>query len=230
MDYNINELRIKIDGYFNGTVTKNELGSWASFRYYDLLTGGSIECDKIILYPFLKMVSEFHIEEDDAKDIFPTSESEIKKIQNILHGNENFEFQFEMGIPEHLYKPGLNKENFNLQKRELFIELKAALEDYFNKEESQNLYLKINELFNQPGQTNTILDMLEERIVKIIKAIFEITDDDIQLKRRIRLYGNKSEHRNIVDKLMEYLDYYLGEKMFNVLVFYENGVPDLEIL
>lgn len=131
MDYNINELRIKIDGYFNGTVTKNELGSWASFRY---------------------------------------------------------------------------------------------------KEESQNLYLKINELFNQTGQTNTILDMLEERIVKIIKAIFEITDDDIQLKRRIRLYGNKSEHRNIVDKLMEYLDYYLGEKMFNVLVFYENGVPDLEIL
>lgn len=46
MEYDINKLRKKLNSYFLGEISKQNLGEWAGKAYYDLLKGGYIECKK----------------------------------------------------------------------------------------------------------------------------------------------------------------------------------------
>ena len=68
MEFGLFEFSDQLNKYFRGELTKNELGMWGEKAFYDLLKGGYIENKKIVLYPFLKTVSKFHIEENDAED------------------------------------------------------------------------------------------------------------------------------------------------------------------
>ena len=70
MEFGLFEFSDQLNKYFRGELTKNELGMWGEKAFYDLLKGGYIENKKIVLYPFLKTVSKFHIEENDAEDIY----------------------------------------------------------------------------------------------------------------------------------------------------------------
>jgi len=86
MKFDLYEFSGRLNKYFHGELTKNDLGTWCEKAYYDLLKGGYVENKKIFLYPFLKTVSRFHIEENDAEDIYPSTEDELKHIQAILMG------------------------------------------------------------------------------------------------------------------------------------------------
>ena len=57
MDYNIFDIRSKLEQYYDGQLSREELGSWNSNAYYDLLRGGYVELSKIQLYPFIKKLS-----------------------------------------------------------------------------------------------------------------------------------------------------------------------------
>ena len=48
------KLEEKIDSFFSGILSKDELGKWAEKAYFDLLRGGYVEIKKVKLYPFLK--------------------------------------------------------------------------------------------------------------------------------------------------------------------------------
>ena len=50
MEYDVNELKIKVDEYFLGRLTKENLGKWAEKAYYELLKGGYVEKKKVVLY------------------------------------------------------------------------------------------------------------------------------------------------------------------------------------
>jgi hypothetical protein len=65
MEFELDDIKKKIDDYFLGNLSKEELGEWAKKEYYDLLKGEFLELKKIIGYPFLKVISKFHIKEDD---------------------------------------------------------------------------------------------------------------------------------------------------------------------
>ena len=109
MEYDVNELKIKVDEYFLGRLTKENLGKWAEKAYYELLKGGYVEKKKVVLYPFLKIISKFHNESNDIEDVYPCTEEEVKDIQQILHGNLEFDYQIEMAIPLHIYNNCINK-------------------------------------------------------------------------------------------------------------------------
>lgn len=231
MTYDVNELREKVDGYFLGIFTKEELGKWSELAYYDLLKGGYIEKKKIVLYPFLKKISQFHIKVDDVADQYPCVENDINFIKEILQGKKNFVFQVEIAIPEYIYKTCLDKKYFDSEKRELLFEIRHILNNCVNEKITQQLYDMMAIFSGMPKTNDTIQDMLEEYIVRIFtKLIFDENNSDFILKTKMRLYTQKSEQEVIYKKLLKYLDYYVGNSNFNIVVSYENGLPDITLL
>ena len=229
MKYEINELREKIDSYFFGAFSKEELGRWAEKAYYDLLKGGYIEKKKIVLYPFLKTISQFYIKSNDIEDKYPCSEEDVKCISRILHGKEEFDFQIEIAIPVQIYNFDVNKEHWNITKREIFIELRNAIilwnED--EKKGEKKLCEQLKRLCDMPILNNTIQDILQNNIIRICKSVFDINTSGVKQKKYMKLYAKGERQESLVIKLLEYLDCYIGNRNFNVLVSYKAGLPDL---
>lgn len=232
MKYDINELREKIDSYFLGTLSKEELGRWAEKAYYDLLKGGYIEQKKIELYPFLKTISQFYIENNDIEDKYPCSEEEVEYIRKILYGKEEFDFQIETAIPVQIYNFDVNQEYWNITKREIFIELRNAITLWNGDEKKgeKELCEQLKQLCDMPLLNNTIQDILQNNIIRICKSIFDIHTSGVKQKKYMKLYANGISQESLVIKLLEYLDCYIGNRNFNVLVSYKAGLPDLFLL
>ena len=57
MEYDAKILLQRIDDYFTGIISKTDLGKWANKAYYDILKGGYVENEKIVIYPFVKVIS-----------------------------------------------------------------------------------------------------------------------------------------------------------------------------
>ncbi len=229
MKYEINELRERIDSYFLGTLSKDELGRWGEKAYYDLLKGGYIEKKKIILYPFLKTISQFYIKSDDIEDRYPCSEEDVKYISRILHGKEEFDFQIETAIPMQIYNFDIDKEYLNIVKQELFIELRNAI-TLWNEDEKKGekkLCEQLKRLWDMPILNNTIQDILQDNIIRICKSIFDIKTSGVKQKKYMKLYAKGESQESLVIKLLEYLDCYIGNRNFNVLVSYKAGLPTL---
>ncbi len=49
-------------------------------------------------------------------------------------------------------------------------------------------------------------------------------------KKYMKLYAKGESQESLVIKLLEYLDCYIGNRNFNVLVSYKAGLPDLFLL
>lgn len=203
MKYDINELREKIDSYFLGTLSKEELGRWAENAYYDLLKGGYIEQKKIVLYPFLKTISQFSIENNDIEDKYPCSEEEVEYIRKVLHGKEEFDFQIEIAIPVQLYNFDVNKAYWNITKREIFIELRNAI-TLWNEDEKKGekeLCEQLKQLCDMPLLNNTIQDILQNNIIRIYKSIFDISTSGVKQKEYMKLYAKGESQKSLVIKL-----------------------------
>lgn len=232
MEYDINELRKRIDSYFLGTLSKEELGRWAEKAYYDLLKGGYIEQKKIVLYPFLKTISQFYIESNDMEDRYPCSEEDVKYISSILSGKEEFDFQIEIAIPVQLYNFDVNKAYWNIIKREIFIELRNAItlwnED--KKKGEKKLCEQLKQLYDVPTLNNTIQDILQNNITMICKSIFDIYALGVKQKKYMKLYAKGESQESLVVKLLGYLDCYIGNRNFNVLVSFKAGLPDMFLM
>lgn len=232
MKYDINELREKIDSYFLGTLSKEELGRWAEKAYYDLLKGGYIEKKKIVLYPFLKTISQFYIENNDIEDRYSCSEEDVKYISRILHGKEEYDFQVEIAIPVQIYSFDVNKECWNITKRELFIELRNAITlwNVDEKKGEKELCEQLKQLCEMPLLNNTIQDILQNSLIRICKSVFDVNTLGVKQKKYMKLYAKGESQKSLVIKLLEYLDCYIGNRNFNVLVSYKEGLPDLLLL
>lgn len=232
MKYDINELREKIDNYFLGTLSKEELGRWAEKAYYDLLKGGYIEQKKIVLYPFLKTISQFNIENNDIEDKYPCLEEEVEYIRKVLHGKEEFDFQIEIAIPVQIYNFDVNQEYWNITKREIFIELRNAITLWNGDEKKGEKVLceQLKQLCDMPLLNNTIQDILKNNIIRICKSIFDISTSGVKQKKYMKLYANGESQESLVIKLLEYLDCYIGNRNFNVFVSYKEGLPDMFLL
>ncbi len=72
--------------------------------YYDLLKGGYTKIDKIVIYPFLKIISQINLKEDELNDIYPSTTEDIKEIRSIISGDKMYCFQVVGSIPEIIYK------------------------------------------------------------------------------------------------------------------------------
>lgn len=232
MVYSIDDLRNRIDSYFSGTLSKNELGEWAQKAYYDLLTGGYIETDKIVQYPFIKTLSCIHVISNDIEDTYPCSENDVKEIQSIVCGDKAFDFQIGLSIPLKVYNMFAERPHFNTEKREKFCKLKDIVLDYrqhnFVDSNALSQILHLCSIANL--EPTTILDILEEHIVKLCTSTFDINSSELKQKTISKIYPQKAERDNSVEKLIDYLDCYIGNREFSVLVSYRKGIPDILLL
>lgn len=227
------ELREKIDDYFVGKLSKKELGQWAGRAYNDLLKGGYVETEKIVLYPFLKNMSTFHLKENDIEDVFPCTEESIKEIQDIVCGKTNWCFDVEISIPIQVYTMFKDNPCFNMERRNTFIKIQDAVIQYSKQkckfENLETIYVK--RLGNIKCPENTVQELLEERIFKLMEILYDDGIEDAKRKTSFKLFPLKSGYSsNIEDKLLEYLDSYIGNKSFHLIVSYKNGAPDIFLL
>lgn len=230
MEYDVQELREKIDNYFSGILSKEELGRWAGGAYLDLLRGGYVEIKKITLYPFLKTISTFHIEDNPLDDEYPCSKGDIREIQNVLHGEREFHFQVEMSIPLQVYNMFLGNPHYDLKKRERFAKiqneifylLQGKVENYSNIAEYLNM--------NLVKKNETVQDILEEHILKLCKVLFEVSSSGIKRKSGRKIYPQKTSSDYLTDMLNNYLECYQGKRNFNIVVSFQCGTPEILLL
>lgn len=227
MEFSANELMKKIDDYFAGKITKTDLGNWANKAYYDLLKGGYIENEKIVIYPFLKVISTFHLKENDIADEHPCTEENVKTIQNILHGEITFDFNIEMSIPVQVYTMFKENQYFNKERRETFLKFQSTFIQYFENGcvFSDEMIMQLDRIMHLEYQNKTVLDLLEEHIFKYLRAFFKISSVEIGVQKNLKLYAQKTESNLIVENLLNYLDCYVGNKNFQLLISFRNGLP-----
>lgn len=232
MEYNAKKLKTKIDDYFAGAISKTDLGEWANNAYYDLLKGGYIEKEKISIYPFIKVISTFHLAENDEEDIYPCTEENVRIIQDILHGKKSFDFAVELSIPNQTYSMFKEKKYFDREKREIFVKLRNMLIRYFEQRDVPNdeMGAQIELAMCLEHQDKVIMDMLEEYIIRFLKNLFAGNFTELGLQKNLKLYAQKSVQNIIEERLMSYLDCYLGYRSFQLLIAFENGEQNVLIV
>ena len=225
MEYNAKELLEKIDNYFAGVISKTDLGEWANKAYYDLLKGGYIENEKIVIYPFVKVISTFHLKENDKDDIYPCTEENVKIIQDILHGKKNFDFTVEMSIPIQVYSMFKERDYFDEERREIFSKLRNILICYFEQGDvfSDEVAAQVEAVMCLKHQNKVVLDLLEEHILRFLKVLFKNSSGELGLQKNLKLYAQKPGQNIIAERLINYLDCYIGNRNFQLLITYTDG-------
>lgn len=216
---NIEELKIKLNEYFNGEISKEYLGRWANIIYYDILKGGFLEKDKLVIYPFVKKISLFGIEPNEKEDIYPTEEEEIRYIEGILSGDYNFQFQVNVSIPLLLYTNRCNS-FLTISDRNLYLELAKLIDSYKLNQISIEKIKEQTQKISIPRNKLLITDELQYIIALYCETLF--SSDVRKHNGPISLYSKRKEEISL-DKLERYVDYYIGEKEFQVGIKYEKS-------
>lgn len=230
MEYNAKWLLRKIDDYFAGVISKTDLGEWANNAYYDLLKGGYVENEKISVYPFIKTVSTFHIKENDKDDIYPCTEDNVKVIQDILRGKRNFDFAVEISVPIQVYSMFKGNICFDEEKYAFFFQLRNLIACYIQDNIiSDEISAQIASMMCLKRQNKVILDLLEEYILRFLSILFENNLVELGLQKNLKLYAQRSEKNIIAKRLIDYLDCYLGNRNFQLLIAYKSGESSIFI-
>lgn len=227
MQFELVDIKKKLDNYFLGNLSKEELGKWASFAYYDLLKGEYLELKKIMGYPFLKLISTFHIEAEDIRDIFPCSIEEIKFIRDVLSDKHNETYSIEIGIPWdiNVESLGLDKE-----KKAQYIKLISILNKYSNNQTLTKEDYKecINTLKMAGDKPGTIQYILENYIKSFLKNNIDWEEQSLDLHRGIGLYVRKRKRESdMLNKVIAYLECYIGERNLGIDILFTSGVPQV---
>lgn len=217
----------KINDYFVGAISKTDLGAWANRAYYDLLRGGYIEVEKIIIYPFVKVISTFHLQENDKDDFHPCTEEKVKLIRDILSGKKNFEFAVVMSIPPQMYSAINEKYPYYKEKQKY---LKKLCESTGCDSEKIQMFSDETELVMCSKNKNKIIpDLLEEHMLRYIKIFAKRDMNELELHKEMKLYAQKTEKNTFLERFGNYLECYIGNKNFQLYITYENGETDIFI-
>lgn len=230
MNYNIFDIRFKLEQYYNGQLSREELGSWNSNAYYDLLRGGYVELSKIQLYPFIKKLSTFRIKENDQEDKYPCSEEEVINIWDILMGRENYEFNVEIALPPQIYSMFSQSPYMDLERLKRFSDFKNIVEASLERGTGQDVdfdtLIKIYSLISTRKQKSTVFDLLEKGIKNNIEVYLcrmkEMTEG-------YQLYTKGISTIELIKRMMRYLECYVGERSFHLFISYNDGKVDIDI-
>ena len=232
MDVNRIVLRKKLNQYFEGAITKEELGSWANKSYYELLRGDFVVIDKLAIYNFLKTVSRFHIVPNDIKDEFPCSENDICDIRDILNGEKNITYTMSIKIPEKIYDIFSDNSNLDKTKLKILVYFRDCISEYLeNGELSQD---KMRDLIAYSEQKShnlyTLMDILSSYIVSILSDGIDSEELHIDFRNKGICVGCRENERDIGLDLLQLFDCATGQKSFRICITYNNGKPDISFL
>ncbi len=224
MEYDVKELKQKLSAYLDGSLSKNEFGKWAEKAYYDLLTGGYIELEKLVIYPFLKILSRLNLEVNERADIFPCSEEDIGHIWNVLNDNTTFDFHVEMTIPESIYH-----KHFNSEAKAPFVTLNRLMDETGDKVvESELFKSNIQEVMMLPMHDNTLLGNIQQKIKHLCKSIIDM--DTYLSANCLKLYPLEKKSSLLLENLKNCVECFVGVKSFGVLISYRDNEASVDIL
>lgn len=228
MEYCLEILKTKVNDYLSGKLEKKKLGKWGKEAYYDLLRGGYTEKDKIIIYPFLKTVSQIGLQVDEKNDIYPAVKEDIEFIQSVILGRKSYYFQIVVSVPQHIYK-NYESDFLDIDKYEKFKILKTELKEYIENRDIKNEMLEhMKEIVELQNMNETILDLLQEQIVYLFHSLFDMEQKESM--PQLSLYLQKPNNDLGLLKLKEYLECFVGERNFIVNVSYTKGRNRLSIM
>lgn len=220
MQYNSKIMLRKLEKYFNGELEKEELGIWAERAYYDVLKGGYLEIQKVVLYPFLKTLSRFHIQADDVRDQYPSDVEDVKFIRDVLGGSMIYSFAIDMAIPKQVY-------TWDIADKENYICKREALDNLLSRDIRLDSIAIENVCHRKHGK-GTVQGVLENDIHMMHKALFGMKDG-LGEKQYLKLYScrNNKVAENV---LLKYIQCYVGRRTFTLFIEYQSGKPIIKIV
>ena len=65
----------------------------------------------------------YTVEADERNDLYPCTEEKVKKIQEIVDGKMDIDFDMEMSLPAQVYNMFPDKSYYDKERREVFVKL-----------------------------------------------------------------------------------------------------------
>lgn len=236
MNADKNILVKKIGSYLKQEITRRTLGRWAESAYFDLLRGEYIENDKLALYPFVKIMADTYVATQEKTAETWGIEDQLKEFVNILKGKKEYDFKIQTRLPKDRNASYCNSPMFDMERLQEFEEVRKTILNYIHEKEiAPREIVRLRNLFYTPQERpNSIYTLLEQNMALIIKSLFDIRENDIEItlerKADFSIYAAKEHQKELIDKLLLYLDCYLGEKYFYVMGTYRKGKTALTIL
>lgn len=226
MDFDLNELKRRVNNYFEEHESREEIGQWAQRNYYDLLRGEYLEIEKIVGYPFLKLLSTVHVVPDEIRDIFPCTTEEVAMIKDILQGKQDKCFSIDITIPWSINNDKLGLDRNKLSKYMRLYELvtKYLEEKVLNEEQYGECRNILRTKVDKPGTIQFILDTY-------IRACFNENIDNREyysdMNSRMGLYSNCKKKEDIIVKMIKYIECYIGKREFGIDIVFISGYPQV---
>lgn len=216
------DIKNKIATYQRGELTKEQLSKWAENQYYCMLKGNYIILEQLKVYPFMKILSQVGIEENDVKDEYPCSEEDIANIYNIVEGSKEYAFKVSVGIPEFIFNTSCN-DFFDSGKRSQVYQIRQILQQDRDLKNDNNIDVvkQFIDTIDASMEPVTLLDMLEQNIRTILQCRLNKND--------FKLYPTNGGCDKDMTRLEHYLDCYLGERDINIFACYKNGECGISI-
>ena len=72
--------------------------------------------------------------------------------------------------------------------------------------------------------------ILEVHLQLFFKILFVLYLDEMGLQKNLKLYAKKSVQSVIEERLISYLDCYLGDRNFQLFIAFENGESNIHLI
>ena len=136
-----------------------------------------------------------------------------------------------MSVPIQIYSMFKEEPYFDIGRREIFLKLRNIISEYFEKryEYSDEMDAMIEKAICLKHRNETVLDFLEECICRYLTVLFKNASAELGLQENMKLYAQKSEKNIMGKRLISYLDSYIGNSNFQLLIAYREGKPNIII-
>ena len=174
----------------------------------------------------------YTVEADERNDLYPCTEEKVKKIQEIVDGKMDIDFDMEMSLPAQVYNMFPDKSYYDKERREVFVKLRDTITCVLEQGGAIN-----EEIGKQFGmircldyQNQTVQGILEKYIFRMGRTLLENGIMKEDGKEIYKLYAKKTDEILIIKKILDYLDSYIGNRNFHLIVSFRKGVPDVLII
>ncbi|MTD42171.1 hypothetical protein GIX45_26800 [Erwinia sp. CPCC 100877] len=221
-------LNEKLNNYFNGDLSQQELGEWANQQYYDMLTGKYVIVAKLIMYKFIKIIAGLNTQKNEVKDEYPSTEKDIIEIKEILSGNKNYSFTGNIKINLNFCKPYLS--TMDIDK---ISEAKSIISLYLsNKAITNQQKASLKMLFRYRNKKIvTLIDLLDEYSYGLINDLLSHQKSTIW-DQGFGLFTstNETSERSKYQRLLLLLNCMTGDASIQVFISFESGVGSISLL
>lgn len=201
----------------NKKVSSTETRQWATQAYITLMRGAYLNADRLATYPFLKRLSEYGLDTNDADDFFP-DDSDFEYMTSVLNGSASFDFQVDIGIPRKMCV--CFSEHTEIDKQQ-FMTLYEKAENAYQALVQDTPLAELWELFKNEEITLTAFlpFQLMYRVKALVHQAQKQSVPNNNFARQYSLYASASKSLLPETQAIAYLETLLGYR--NLRVFFQ---------